>query len=394
MVLESGKIHFKGLNSLRFLAALFVVIGHIPLNQESLGLPHPAYGALFFRGAPAVSFFFALSGFLITYLLLEERRRTGGIDVRNFYLRRVCRIWPLYFAVVFFGLFFYNVLLPAAGIPYQVKYSVPFALALYTFFLPNLMNSLYTVGGILNPLWSIGVEEQFYLGWAPAMKRARERVPALCCAVFAASALLACLNSFDVFGIHMWKNFVGQLKFHFMAAGGLCAWWLHRHKERFIALPVFRSRVLQLVLFLLVADYFLFNYLFNLAHVRGLAEEAAQIVLYTWLIVNVAANPRNIILVENRVFDYLGTISYGIYMLHMIAIYGTSGLFRRSSRWNGNLWLYSAAYYGVALGLTILLAHLSYRYLESPFLRMKDRRFSLPAAPRAIPSDAPAGLSL
>ena len=44
------RIHFKGLNSLRFFAALFVVIGHVPLNQASLGLPHPSYGALFFRG--------------------------------------------------------------------------------------------------------------------------------------------------------------------------------------------------------------------------------------------------------------------------------------------------------------------------------------------------------
>src|SRR5215203_4032689 len=167
--MQTGKVHFKGLNSLRFFAALFVVIGHIPLNQGSVGLPNPSYGALFFRGAPAVSFFFTLSGFLITYLLLEERRRTGDVDVRSFYLRRVCRIWPLYFAVVFFGLFFYNALLPALGIGYRVEYSLPLAVLLYTFFLPNLMNSLYTVGGILNPSWSIGVEEQFYLFWAPAM---------------------------------------------------------------------------------------------------------------------------------------------------------------------------------------------------------------------------------
>ncbi len=376
--MESSKVHFKGLNSLRFFAALFVVIGHIPLNQASVGLPHPSYGALFFRGAVAVSFFFALSGFLITYLLLEERRRTGGIDVRNFYLRRVCRIWPLYFAVVFFGLFFYNLLLPAAGVPYPVKYSVPFAVLLYTFFLPNLMNSLYTVGGILNPLWSIGVEEQFYLAWAPAMRWVREKVPALCWTVFAASALLSCLSYFDVFGTTTWKNFVGQLEFHFMAAGGLCAWWLRRHKERFLALPIFRSRALQLVLLLLVADYFLFNYLFGLAHVSGLAEEAAQVFLFCWLIVNVAANPRNVIPVENRLFDYLGTISYGVYMLHMLAIYMTSGFFRKFTSLSGHLWLYCAAYYAVALGLTVLLAHLSYRYFESPFLRLKERRFSLP----------------
>jgi peptidoglycan/LPS O-acetylase OafA/YrhL len=391
METQGGKIHFQGLNSLRFLAALFVVIGHIPLNQASVGLPHPSYGALFFRGAPAVAFFFALSGFLITYLLLEERRRTGTVEVRSFYLRRICRIWPLYFAVVAFGLFFYNALLPAAGIPYEVKYPVPLAVLLYTLFLPNLMNTLYKVGGILNPLWSIGIEEQFYLGWAPAMKRVRERVPALCWSVLAASVLLYGLSHFGVFGVHEWKNFVSQLKFHFMAAGGLCAWWLHRRRDRFLALPVFFNRGLQVVLFALLADY----YLFNLAGWNGLAEEAVQIALYPWLIVNVAANPRNVIRVENRVFDYLGTISYGIYMLHMLAVYATSGLFRATSWWGGHLWLYCAAYYGVALGLTTLLAHLSSRWLERPFLRLKDRRFSLPApAPRSLPPNAPAGLPL
>lgn len=383
-----GRVHFKGLNSLRFFAALFVVIGHIPLNQESVGLPHPRYGALFFRGAPAVAFFFALSGFLITYLLLEERRRTGDIDVRSFYLRRVCRIWPLYFAVVFFGLFFYNALLPALGIDYRVEYSLPLAVLLYTFFLPNLMNTLYTVGGILNPSWSIGVEEQFYLFWAPAMKRVRERVPALCWTVLAVSTAVYCLSVFGVFGDYEGKKFAGQLKFHFMAAGGLCAWWLHRRRDSFLALPLFSSKAVQLLLLALLADY----YLFNLVRWNGLAEEAVQMLLYPWVIVNVAANPRNVIRVENRVFDYLGTISYGMYMLHMPAIYTTSALFKATGWWRGSLWLFCAGYYAVALGLTALLAHLSYRHLESPFLRLKEQRFSL--LPSTPASRAPADLPL
>jgi peptidoglycan/LPS O-acetylase OafA/YrhL len=369
----SAKVQFKGLNSLRFFAALFVVIGHIPLDQASLGLPHPSYGALFFRGARAVSFFFTLSGFLITYLLLEERLRTGDVDVRSFYMRRILRIWPLYFAVIFAGLFFYNALLPAAGVPYRVQYGLPLAVLLYTCFLPNLMNSLYTVGGILNPSWSIGVEEQFYLFWAPAMKRARERLPALCWAVFLVFFAVSWLTYFDVFGNGVWKKFAGQLQFHFMAAGGLCAWWLHRHRDRFLALPVFASRAVQVVLFVLLADY----YISNFAHWRGLADEAVQLILYPWLIVNVAANPRNVLPVENRAFDYLGTISYGIYMLHMIAVYGTSAFFKATGWWRSPLWLYCVLFYALVFGATFLLAHLSYRYLESPFLRLKEQRFSL-----------------
>jgi peptidoglycan/LPS O-acetylase OafA/YrhL len=74
-------------------------------------------------------------------------------------------------------------------------------------------------------------------------------------------------------------------------------------------------------------------------------------------------------------------------MLHMIAVYGTSALFKATGWWRGPLWLYCVLFYATVFGATFLLAHLSYRYLESPFLRLKEQRFSLlpsspaPAAP-------------
>lgn len=376
----AGKTHFPGLNSLRFFAALFVVIGHIPMNQGSLGLPNPHYGALFFRGSTAVSFFFTLSGFLITWLLLAETRQTGGVDVRRFYLRRVCRIWPLYFLIVFFGLAFYNALLPLAGIPYPVEYSVPFALLLYTFLLPNLMNSLYTVGGILNPLWSIGVEEQFYLVWGPAVKRFHRVLPRLCWGVLLISLAVAGMSQFGVFGWGAMRKFTDQLEIHFMAAGALCAWALQQHRERFLAFPVFSSRVLQVILCVLLLDFYLTYFIH-----WGLADEIVQMCLYSWLIVTVAANPRNVIRVETRAFEFLGKISYGLYLYHMIAVYMTSAAFKAWRWWEGNLWLYTTAYYATACGLTVLFAHLSYRWFETPFLRLKDRRFS---------TDAPASEAL
>jgi peptidoglycan/LPS O-acetylase OafA/YrhL len=390
----AGKVQFKGLNSLRFFAALFVVLGHIPLNQASVGLPHPNRGAFFFRGALAVCFFFALSGFLITYLLLDERRRTGGIQVGSFYLRRICRIWPLYFAIIIFGLFFYNGLLPLLGIPYRIEYRLATALLLYSALLPNLMNSLYTVGGILNPTWSIGVEEQFYLLWAPAVKAVRDRLPALCWLVLGASFALCCLTHQGVFGTHEWKRFLEQLKFHYMAAGGLCAWWLHRRREAFLSLPPFANRAVQFVLFALLLDFYLLSFI----PWNWIWGEVLQLVLYCWLIVTVAANPVNVVPVGKHVFDYLGAISYGIYMYHMIAVYSASALFKRTSWWHGNLPLYCLGYYALVFGLTFFLAHLSYRYFERPFLRLKDRRFSsvsavAPAAPEGVAAvnAAPAG---
>lgn len=383
-----AKTHFPGLNSLRFYAAFCVLLGHIPLNQTSRGLPNPHYGAIFFRGAPAVSFFFALSGFLITWLLLAEVRKTGDVDVRSFYLRRICRIWPLYFLIVFFGLAFYNLILPRIGMHYPVEYSIPFALLLYIFLLPNLMNSLYTVGGILNPLWSIGLEEQFYLAWAPTVRRFQRVLPRVCWGVLAVSLTVFCLSILDVFGQQALKKFTEQLKIHFMAAGGLAAWALARHRERFLALPAFASRPLQIVLALLLLEFYFVSFI----PWGWLGTEIVQLVLYTWLIVNVAANPRNILPVETRVSDSLGTISYGIYMFHMIAVYATSYVFLRWRWWEGQpLGVYIAAYYGLAIGLTILLASLSYSFFEKPFLRLKDRRFTtIPSEPRSTAAGSPA----
>lgn len=367
-----GRVHFPGLNSMRFVAAMFVVIGHIPMNQGSVGLPAFSSGAFFYRGSTAVSFFFALSGFLISYLLLDERERTGTVSVSRFYLRRVLRIWPVYFLVIGFGLLFYNAVLPATGIDYPVGYSLPVAVALYVFFLPNLMNSLYSVGGILNPTWSIGVEEQFYLTWAPAFRRFGHRFQAMCWTVLAIFLAVFVANHYQLFGAGWPEIFFGQIEFHFMAAGGLCAWWLYRRPERFLALPVFRLRWMQVAMMALLAEY----YLVGLLPWGWLGEELVQVVLYCWVIVNVAANPRNVVPVGKRLFDYPGKISYGVYMFHMIAVYATSFLFLRWGGWQGHPALFYPLYYATAIGATLILAHLSYQYFEKPFLRLKDRRFA------------------
>lgn len=366
---------FPGLDTLRFLAALAVVIGHVPLNQGSVGLPNPAPLALFYRGAPAVSFFFALSGFLITYLLLEERRLTGTVAVGRFYLRRVLRIWPLYFAVVGVGLMFYNIVLPVLGISYPVHYSIGTALALYTLFLPNLMNSLYTVGGILNPLWSIGLEEQFYLVWAPLARRVRDRLPAACWSVLIVSLAVHFANQIGLFGTVGWvPMFVGQLKFHFMASGALWAWALHRQPNRVLQVSIFANRHIQALLWLLLLDFCTVELLPQ----NPLFTELFQLALYGWLIVNVAANPANLIRLSHPLTEYLGRISYGIYMLHMPAVYATSMLFLQTHWWRAHPALFFAAYYTSVFILTCGLAAASYHFFELRFLRLKARFSPVP----------------
>lgn len=365
---EKPRTYFRGLDSLRFYAAALVVIGHIPMNQAVAGLPSSNYGAVFYRGAPAVSFFFTLSGFLITYLLLDERNRTGQISIKNFYMRRVLRIWPLYFLIVGFGLFFYNFLLPKLGIARPLEYNIWLAIILYTLFLPNLMNSLYSVGGILNPTWSIGVEEQFYLLWAPIVKRWHNRLLFICGVIIVLSLTAFTINRINIFGLQEMQNFFSQLKFHFMAAGAIMAWMFFYQPERLFALPVFRMRWLQWVF-----AFLLLEYIFIGTPRPWLLEETLQMLLYSWLIIDVAVNPHRLVNIKTRVTEWLGEISYGIYMYHMIVVYAVSWYFQKTVWWKTSLSLYLGTYYTMVLGLTILLAYLSHRFFEKPILRLKRR---------------------
>ena len=118
MALKS--VYLPGLNGLRAIAALAVVVSHTTLALNQFGLDSNIFGTgqdgkpkgLDLAG-DGVSLFFTLSGFLITFLLLKEKE-TGSLKVRNFYIRRILRIWPLYYLYLFasiisaliFGIYF------------------------------------------------------------------------------------------------------------------------------------------------------------------------------------------------------------------------------------------------------------------------------------------------
>ncbi len=113
--------YFKGLNALRFIAAYLVVIHHaeqIRLKNELFNLKEYSF---FRNGGIAVSFFFVLSGFLISYLLLKELKQTNTIKIKAFYIRRTLRIWPLYFLLVLIGTVLVPVFLDIINHPYKPK---------------------------------------------------------------------------------------------------------------------------------------------------------------------------------------------------------------------------------------------------------------------------------
>lgn len=154
------------LTGLRFILAFLVMIYHIPQFCMKRGFPYFDDFALFHKGQEAVYMFFSLSGFLIIGKLYSEKLATNTIDLKAFFVKRALRILPLYYLVLTFGFLYYWIILPYYGFSYENNYNLAKGIILsYTFF-PNIF-ATYNPGGIIEILWSIGIEEQFYLIIAP-----------------------------------------------------------------------------------------------------------------------------------------------------------------------------------------------------------------------------------
>jgi peptidoglycan/LPS O-acetylase OafA/YrhL len=367
-----NKRYFEGLNALRFFAAALVVLFHVHINQAKFDLPMLPDLAILFKGREAVLFFFTLSGFLITYLLLGERTKTGDISISKFYMRRVLRIWPLYYIIVIFGLFFYFFLLPQLGIAYSgMNFDLGIGVLCYTLFLPNLIYGLYHVGGIIGITWSIGVEEQYYLFWAPLVRRFFHRMLPLLIVMFVITTLLQVANAFNLFGLSEgMQKFVSTLQFNYMAVGGLFAYAYFYHRERLLGLPVFSNQLIQALLLVgLVAFFFFYHH--------GVPPVVITLLLpfaFGWLILNVSANEsRRLIKLTHPVLDWLGKISYGIYMYHYIFVYLTSFLFTKFGVLTEHVVLFHVLYHLMVWSLTLGTAHFSFYHVESRILKLKHR---------------------
>ena len=362
--------YFRGLNGLRFIAALVVLLSHGYDSALWLGICRPVTSTLVFsRGSAAVDFFFTLSGFLISYLLIRECIKTRTVNLPRFYLRRISRIWPLYYLILAVGFLLFAVVYPHMYHHSYFDFDVKRGLFFYLLFLPNFMSSFYRVG-LLTPLWSIGVEEQFYLLWAPLVKACRHYlVPvfmavAMCAAGFHALVESGWLTS----NINM-VHFLRTLRFHYMAVGSLFACLLYYRGDWYLRSWLARREFQAFAALVIVYHY-----------VIGLPERPSPVVweiplafAYGILILSVSVAGTSLFNLEWQPLTYLGKISYGIYMFHMTVDYALRAVFLRLG-WTGSSTLLLFAYGTLLLGITVAVAHASYKYMETRFLSLaRDR---------------------
>jgi peptidoglycan/LPS O-acetylase OafA/YrhL len=233
----------------------------------------------------------------------------------------------------------------------------------FMLFLPNLALVRYAPIPYASQAWSVGVEEQFYLIWPVLMKKFKNKLPLLYFIIifYVVTLYLFLPLLIKVFESHksliVLKTFLAWTSIDCMAIGGIFAIYLFRNDKK--KLNFLFNIYFQILAFLLLVIFIGFG-----IHLPYLNNEFYAL-LFGILIINLAANPKPLFNLENKVFNYLGKISYGLYMYHPIAVVIALKL----------LYLINFNYYIpqliASLLFTIIISSLSYKYLESWFIKRK-----------------------
>ncbi|MCI0736010.1 MAG: acyltransferase [Beijerinckiaceae bacterium] len=372
-----GRFYYPELDALRFAAFVLVFLHHIA-PRESSGYASNVPEALASALASAANMlgyglplFFFLSAFLITELLVREKLKTNAVRIADFYVRRGLRIWPLYFLGIVIG-----VAIAIAAKLYwpSGNYGDSRMLAMYL----ALIGNWYFATGIaawpgnpMTPLWSISIEEQFYVFWPAVIRYTSERAIFGVCAVMMSASIAA---EFYLGGIHsnadavIWTN--SFVQFEMFAGGALLALLLRGSRPRYCTVARLALAALSLSLWFASAYWFQ-------AKCLGPALSGPSVVIGYLLIACGCATIMTSVLGITRSISplliYLGRISFGLYVFHLVAI-DITGYIELSvcevSGWYGFGHIWSVA---ASLLLTIVMAALSYRFFETPFLRLKER---------------------
>lgn len=367
----STHIYFKGLKFIRFFAASLVVVHHIEQFKSIFGLQNLwENGTIRNLGDKGVSLFFVLSGFLITFLLQKEKEQTNTINIKYFYIRRILRIWSLYFLIVLASLFIF----PQFSFFRMNGTSIIDNNLLYIFLLslvilPNV--TLFKFGAIpfSSQAWSIGVEEQFYLLW-PWLIKYVNKISFVLIGIIVAMFVLQ--NSGMIIPKLIGKEAIdssvlSKLTFFFklfridcMAFGSIGALMVF-YKSKFLKYfyhPVPSFLTLFFTILLIVNPFHILFF-----------ENIIQSILFMALILNIATNSHCFYSIENKIFNKLGDISYGIYMYHPLICFTVIKLV--GDRIN------NVTLYFLIFSFTLLLAYLSYTVFEKKLIRIKSRKFGV-----------------
>lgn len=368
--------HRPVLDGIRALAVLLVLIHHVEFIQT--GIPTILRG-----GFLGVDLFFVLSGFLITSLLVEEFERLGAISLPRFYLRRALRLLPAVTTVLTFSV------VAGAIVGFSAIGLTPLRFASIVGYFTNWVRAAESPHlWILAHFWSLAIEEQFYLIWPVVLwgllRRNFSHRSILVIVVLCVIASIALMSVLRANGFPLLRVYVGSdTRGHSLLIGCLLAlalrwnriptdWLLNKRLMRLTTAASLSALIFSASIFL-VGDPFLYRGGFPLIAVCS-----------ALLILSLIFNDRDGLASAfcHPVSLWIGKRSYGLYVWHwpIYFLVGGLGLER------------SIAIPFAVIG-TFVVAALSYRFIESPFLRLKHRYSAVPqpAAASAVSPQLLAG---
>ncbi len=365
------KIHFHSIDALRFFAFFKVYFFHVPIQGN-----FPILSFLKSGGGIGVSFFFVLSGFLITYLLMWEKLKTGHINVKHFLIRRSLRIWPLFFLVltiVYFLPFEFkqNIGMHMIGDGYDLDWRFSFT------FLENykmLLEDHFPKTTPLSVFWSLCIEEHFYLFWLVSLFFIPVKYIVRFFVVCIFIAWGARFLEPAIFGNHSITSADLFTNLDYFTIGGLLGYFVAKDYKAVASFIERIPSIVRLLIITLIVLIIIFQkevlpsesntYLF-------LFKETITAICFTVLIAMFIPQ-KSSIKIKSKLLSYLGTISYGLYVYHIIFIHVVFHYFIHNGIKMDNWWTIFL-FIAVTLGGSIAVSMISFHYFEKPFLRLRDK---------------------
>lgn len=334
---------FGALDGLRALSVIAIIWHH------TSGTPGPAIAG---RGYFAVDLFFAISGFLITTLLVREQLSSDRISLRNFYVRRSLRIFPLYYAVLLVCIATTVAATSRRSDPVEQRFlhHLP-AFATYT------SNWVVEQGDKFYFAWTLATEEQFYLLWPPvlvaalAIGRRRTWVPLLVLGlliIVSQGARLVADTSV------LPGRIPASMSLPILLASAAALTASTPRGFAVLAAVLGRSWSAPAAVLLLVS-----------ALAFAPQQQLIQCLIVAF-VVSVCLTKRTPLhpLLQWRPLAFIGVISYGVYLSHMLCANTIRALLHQN---------YGLPLFAATLLTVIGVAYLSFRYFETPLLRLKRR---------------------
>jgi peptidoglycan/LPS O-acetylase OafA/YrhL len=367
MITLEKRQYFENLDATRFLGFIHVFLAHCFFTSN----PEISTSPLFIditthigAGFLGLDYFFVLSSFLLTWLALAEWKSTGTFRPDLFMMRRALRLWPLYFAIVTGTYLIYwsigNQLTIQSLPPLKV-----FLLFISNFWIANQgQNFLF----LLVFLWSIAVEEQFYLVWAFVLRYLHKRIVLVC--------ILMILGSVIFRWWHLNKE--SQLFFNTLSylgnfgIGGLTAWLAFnnatfiKHVETLNKSTI--ASIYLIFIFLTVGYFEWFQSPFMVVF-----EKLVFGIFFAFVILEQSFAKHSVFkLGRFKRISFLGQLSLGLYCIHGIVLTAAM-IFLKSQGFASHYWQVFIVNPLLILSITIVISRLSFSYFENPIHQFRKR---------------------